>query len=319
MKKLLLLLVLFVISFNTYAAKVLLIHSYHLEYPWVQEYRNGFLAAIDDVSLVEYEMDTKRKPAHQFPQIANDAWAFIQENNPSIVVLADDNALKLLGPRLIEQKIPIAFLGINSNPRAYIPLTGQVTGVLERPLMKRSVTMLKKLIPDLKDVKVMMDNTVTSHAILETSFENRLMQKISGINIQTVLVSTYKQWQVEVRNSAQQGYQAIIIANYAGLKTHERTIPLNEASEWTSKFSHIPVFAFWSYSIGQDKAIGGLIISGLEQGKSAAKKVNLYLRTGEMARITTPQRGTLKFSQHELTRWGLKPPKEIEQRGVIKK
>ena len=157
---------------NVFATNLVFIHSYHFAYPWVEQYRSGFMSTVDNVKLYEFEMDTKRRPSNEFSLIADQAWQYIMQNSAEIVVLADDNALRLLGPRLVKNQIPTVFLGINGNPRDYIELTTKISGALERPLMKRSVSMLKGVLPGLQKVLVLMDNTVTSDAILLNSFSN---------------------------------------------------------------------------------------------------------------------------------------------------
>ena len=204
------------------ASNVVFIHSYHSAYPWVQQYRMGFFKQIDKMKIYEYELDTKRKQDIEFTSIAINAWRFIEQKEADLVVLADDNALKLLGHKINEHNIPIVFLGINANPRTYLTLNKYISGAIERPLMKRSVSMLRKLLPDLKHVNVMMDNRATSHAILETSFSNKLEQTISGITVSSSLISDYNIWKQRVIDAKKSHYDAIIIANYAALKDESR-------------------------------------------------------------------------------------------------
>ncbi|MBD1558868.1 hypothetical protein HC752_18195 [Vibrio sp. S9_S30] len=312
MRKLFLLLTVTLSANTSFAKELVFIHSYHFEYPWVEEYREGFHSEIENMNIHDFQMDTKRKPVSQFPAIADKAWAFIQQHNPDIVVVSDDNALKYLGPRLIESNIPTFFLGINANPRNYVPITPNISGVLERPLMKRSVYMISKVLPDVAKVRVLMDGTVTSHAILNTSFSNKLTQDINGITVDTSLISKYELWESNVLKAKQQGYDAIIIANYAALKDESgRHYSLDEVSTWTSENSPLPVFAFWSYSVGKGRAIGGLSISALEQGIEVAKLINEYNETGDMPTIITPKKGVFIFSKKELKRWQLSMPSDI--------
>ncbi|CCN70167.1 ABC transporter substrate-binding protein [Vibrio nigripulchritudo] len=307
-------------AFPGFAKELVFIHSYHFEYPWVKEYREGFESEIGAMTIHDFQMDTKRKPAEQFPAIADKAWEFIQQHDPDVVVVSDDNALKYLGPRLIDNKIPTFFLGINANPRNYISITPTISGVLERPLMKRSVYMISKVLPEVKNIRVLMDDAATSHAILETSFSNKLNQDINGITVHTSLVPNYESWESNVLESKNQGYEAIIIANYAALKDESgKHYSLDEVSAWTSENSPLPIFAFWSYSVGPGKAIGGLSISALEQGIEVAKLINQFNEKGNMPTITTPKKGAFIFSQTELERWQLQVPSDIEKNAEMRK
>ncbi|WP_299792083.1 ABC transporter substrate-binding protein [uncultured Shewanella sp.] len=314
------LIILFVllITGKTFAAEIALIHSYHIKYPWVQQYRDSFLREVNTNNIVEFEMDTKRKNATEYQKIADDAWSFIEENQPKIVVLADDNALKFLGPKVVAANIPLVFLGINANPRHYISLNQNVTGALERPLLKRSVLLLKELLPGLKNVKVLMDRKPTSYAILETSFDDKFKQTVAGIKVDITLEESFHDWKETVSQTKAKGYDALIIANYAALRNRFcENVSLDKVSHWTSSQSPLPVFAFWSYSIGDGKAIGGLTISGKEQGIEAAKKVNHFFLKGDLLSISTPKRGTLIFSQHELQRWNIVLPPNILNKSRI--
>lgn len=319
MRKIFLLLMTMLFASNSIAKELVFIHSYHFEYPWVAEYREGFHSEIGDMNIHNFQMDTKRKPANQFPAIADEAWEFIQQHDPDIVVVSDDNALKYLGPWLIENNIPTFFLGINANPRNYVPITPSISGVLERPLMKRSVYMISKVLPDVAKIRVLMDGAATSHAILETSFNNKLSQSINGITVHTSLIQNYESWESNILETKQQGYDAIIIANYAALKDKSgKHYSLDEVSSWTSENSPIPVFAFWSYSVGKGKAIGGLSISALEQGIEVAKLINQFVASGEMPTITTPKKGSFIFSKKELKRWELSVPSDIEKKAEMR-
>ncbi len=299
------------------ATDIVFVHSYHLEYPWVKEYRDGFLATIETHSISEYQMDTKRRPAGDFDQIANETWKFIADVNPKLLVVADDNALRLLGKRIQTDNTPLIFLGINANPRHYLKLGKNVSGALERPLLKRSVMMLNTILPEIKKIKVLMDSNPTSYAILETSFDDKFNQNISGTQVDIKLQKNYADWRSSVKQSESEEYDAIIVANYAALSNESGdNVSLNEVSEWTSANSPVPVFAFWAYSIGDGKAIGGLTISGTQQGIEAAKKANQFFVTGKLPSISTPARGTFLFSEHELNRWGIQLPENIDNKSI---
>ncbi|MBU2300063.1 MAG: hypothetical protein KKG39_17320, partial [Gammaproteobacteria bacterium] len=132
-----LLLCLLSLSQNANAAKVVVIESYHQGYQWDQEYSraiNDTLSPLHDVSY--FEMNTKRIPKEQFGERADLAWKYIQSQVPQLVILADDNAVNLLHQRLNDSLIPVVYLGVNMNPRAYhLNEHKRFTGVIERPLL----------------------------------------------------------------------------------------------------------------------------------------------------------------------------------------
>jgi ABC-type sugar transport system substrate-binding protein len=99
---------------------VLVIQSYHKEYPWDATYLEGIrktLAA--HATITTFEMDTKRLPKETFPERARLAFEAYQASKPDLVIVGDDNATKMLAAQISEAGTPVIFLGVNANPRAY--------------------------------------------------------------------------------------------------------------------------------------------------------------------------------------------------------
>lgn len=317
MKKLLAGLVVYLSFGYAHALDIFFVHSYHHSYPWVQEYYSAFNTHLNSFSLEDYQMDTKRIPADQFQQKADQALALIGQKKPKVVVVSDDNALRLVGKPALAAGFNVVFLGINGNPRLILPITPQLAGVLERPLLKRSVAELTRIVPNLQKILVLMDEGPTSFAILNTSFGNKKQQRINNVDVNVKLLRHFNNWQQAIKQSKQKSYDLIIIANYAKLLDQNNlAVPLNTTSRWSSQHSPIPIFAFWRYSIGKDKAVGGLVLSGKDQGRSSAEIVNHFLekqRFPSLA-ILTPKQGRYLFSKAQLQRWQLDlPPNIIKQ------
>ncbi|MBB1486772.1 ABC transporter substrate-binding protein [Oceanospirillum sediminis] len=261
-------------------------------------------------------MDTKRLPKSEFILQADLALSQIKKKKPGVVVLADDNALKYVGPGAWAAGFPIVFLGINSNPRYYLNLDDRVSGVLERPPVKIAVTSLMRVNPDVRKVLLLMDGGATSEAILETSFHNQKHNKIGWVEADVVLTSQFSEWKSRIKEAHMQGYDLIMIGNYARM-TDENNQPVDVSvvGEWTGKHSEIPVFSLWHYGIEKGMAIGGLVMSGEVQGEEAATIVNQFLANKKfvMPLIRTPSRGEYIFSRSELRRWNIKLPTDISE------
>lgn len=71
-KPLLLLLLLCPLSLRLWAAEILVISSYHPEYLWDQSYNASLVANLKgEHHISHFYMDTKRRPAEEFDQIAD--------------------------------------------------------------------------------------------------------------------------------------------------------------------------------------------------------------------------------------------------------
>ncbi|NQY94644.1 MAG: sugar ABC transporter, partial [Campylobacteraceae bacterium] len=109
-------------TYNLFAQRenILVIESYHAQYPWDKSYKEGLREILaSKYNLIFFEMNTKRIDKKHYEKMANLAWKKYKEVRPSLVILGDDNALKYLGYRFAKTNTKVVYLGINNNPRNY--------------------------------------------------------------------------------------------------------------------------------------------------------------------------------------------------------
>lgn len=306
-----------IFSSQVCATKVLLIESYHSGYPWDASYVKGIeQTLLPSVEFERFEMDTKRLPPGEFKRKANEAFAVYQRFQPDIVMLGDDNALSHMLPKLYDEPISIVFLGVNANPRALLKQyrgKAKVTGVLERPLFVKSLGELRKIFstPDFK-VLVLFDSGVTSK-IAKEYIENQytLIRKNLGIEVEIKAIATKQSWREQVMAAKEQGFTLIIVGLYQTLVNESgANVPAAEVIKWTSENSQLPLFAFWDFAVGVDKAVGGVVLFGQSQGAEAATMVNQIVEHGQplVIPIATGSKGKAIYSKSELERWGITMP-----------
>ncbi len=98
------------------------VSSYHQGYAWSDGVERGLREALgDECTLVQYDMDTKRKKASEDKIAAGKgALELIQNVKPDVVITSDDNAAKyLIVPYLKNTKTPVVFSGINWTVEEY--------------------------------------------------------------------------------------------------------------------------------------------------------------------------------------------------------
>lgn len=118
-------------------------------------------------------------------------------------------------------------------------------------------------------------------------------------------------------NAQKEGYQSIVAGLYQSLKGFGNIVVDDElVITWTSKNSTLPVFAFWDFSVGKEKALGGLVLSGDEQGSVAASLIKDILEKNKAISsidpVTTPN-GSLFFSRNQLERFKLSLPASMKE------
>ncbi|WP_108651181.1 ABC transporter substrate-binding protein [Dongshaea marina] len=293
---------------------ILVIESYHDGYPWDKSYKKALQEYLGkEYQLNYFEMDTKRLPKSLYEKRADLAWKKYQELKPVLVVLGDDNALNYLGPKLIETSTPVVYLGINNNPRDYIPLGRNITGVLERPLLKRAIVDIRRTYPNTESVLVLFDSGTTSQASSQEVFQGRSEIKLLGLKISLKFIGDWSVWQETVLE-ANKHYDVMVIGLYHTLIDDEGLhVPAEKVIRWTSEHTPIPPFAFWDFEVGADKALGGMVLSGYEQGKEAAAIAREILAGKAPSRISprTAEKGYYLFSRTQLKKWRTNLPASI--------
>lgn len=303
---------------------VLIVHSYHGEHPWVIAYQEGLEEALADCGATwNFYMDTKRIGTAQFGKKAEEAWRLYGSRKFDLVILCDDSALEWLGPRLALTATPVVFLGINNNPRHYFAdhqLPANFTGVLERPLLRRSISYLNRLDPRIKNVLVLFDDGKTGEIVYQEIFNQEGAGNILGTKVLLKRIGSWHEWQETVLQSHRH-HDAMIVGLYHTLKDN-RNQPVDSqlVIEWTAKNTPVPPFCFWDFAVGHDMTIGGLVIKGRDQGDGAGKIALDILkerRLPKSIRVKTPQGGQFVFSKIKLRQYDMILPEKIRQNAIL--
>lgn len=314
---------LFVFPVSVFAKKsVFVVESYNAEFPWDASYKKALEDSLGvDYALEFFEMDTKRVPKDQHQKMADMAWGKYLSLKPDLVILGDDAALKYLAPRFSETKTPIVYLGINNNPRAYLPKTAtNFTGVLERPLLKRSVVFIKSLIPAAKKILILFDANVTSEIVKKEVFEDKDSIEIGELLIDLKMLGELKSWQETVASTKGE-YDAIVVGLYQAVVDAEgKPVNAEELITWVSQNSPVPLFAFWDFAVGATKTIGGQVIYGKDMGILASGLVKNILEEGKSPKDLRPifnDQGLFLFSKAQLAKWKLTLPANISSSATL--
>ncbi len=294
---------------------ILVIESYHPEYLWDAGYKEGLKETLGkDYKLVFYAMDTKRLPKSEHQKMADGGWARYLEVKPILTILGDDAALKYLGPKFALEKIPVVFLGINGNPRNYFKtLPTNMAGILERPILKRSLVYIQKVFPQAKNGLVLFDTDLTSQCVKDEIFGGKEKLNIAGIDVDIKLIATMDDWNSAVASSKGK-YDFIITGLYQNIKDQAgKPVDPEDVIKWASANSALPLFAFWDFAVGPDKAIGGLVLYGRDMGLLAGEMVQKVLSGTPPSKISYVQdtQGVFLFSKKQLDKWKIVLPADV--------
>lgn len=254
--------------------KVLIVHSYHPEYPWVQNISLGIGKGLETAAseVQTFYMDTKRKNDEESKLAAGQKAAqLVAEWKPMVIIACDDDAQRYFASKYVGKAEPqVVFCAVNGDAAAYGYPASNVTGVLERPYFLETLKFLDILCPDFKSIALISEESITS----DLAFRFMQADGSTFAIASKIKCSDFAQWQRAVQD-AQGSAGAIGVYTYHSLKkpgTTEHMDPA-EVMKWTTENSKLPVVGFLDFAIA-DGALCGMVESGEEQG----------LRAGQMAR-----------------------------------
>ncbi len=252
------------------SAKILLVHSYHTGYPWVDGITRGVRMSLsgNDVDLQIFYMDTKRQTSEQWKiEAGQRAREIVDEWKPDVIIAADDNAQKYFvtifptGPDTPQ----FIFCGVNAEPAKYGYPTANVTGILERPHFEASFDMLAKIQPNAKRIAFITDNSPTSKGVIAHLRNLELDYEIVSIDAP----DTFAEWQQAVEQRMKMA-DALAVFNYHTVQQNngsERMVPA-DVMRWTTENCNIPIIGFQVFTV-DDGALCGYLESAVEHGMKA--------------------------------------------------
>ncbi len=292
--------------------KVLLIFSYHPEYSWVMEETRGAEDVLEGkgITVEKFYLDTKRRTSAEWKkQVAEDAVKKIEEFNPDLVMVFDDNASELVARKYIGKTLPFVFAGMNGEPGDYGFPAENITGVLERGHVNESIELLKRLVPGLTTAAIITDNSPTSQAFISRVGRTILPIEIYGF----YSTDDFATWKAKVKE-LQSKVDAIGLFVYHTIKEkdEELSLPAEEVLRWTLKNSQIPEFAFSDFTV-RDGALCGVVMSGYVQGETAAKMALTILAGANPANIPirVPQEGIPMINKRRAEELNIRIPEDV--------
>ncbi|QLG89521.1 hypothetical protein HQ393_15405 [Chitinibacter bivalviorum] len=292
---------------------VLIIESYHPENSWDREYIQGIKSKLDGMAeLSFFSLDTKRLPTDDHLNQATLAFRFMHEVNPELVILGDDAALALMGPKLARMKMPTVFLGINADPTRYFEngkLPSTLTGVLERPQYKSSFALINELLPKARRILVLLDQERTSPILRDE------IAAVADARVHVQIVTSFEDWKNKVTQAPEQ-YDAILLGPYQALLDMEQNnVDAQQVIHWTYHNSKIPLFGFWDFQIGREAALGGAVITGFEQGAVAGAMAKAQLQLPQQTQAVRPSSpARIMLSRSQIERWKMTVPATLRNR-----
>ncbi len=250
--------------------RIFVVSSYHREYLWSQATQDGLCSAmlrfgyLDDQeqidkftindfvessrSVIKKEwMDTKRKYSKlEIAKTTNRIMNIIDQFDPDIVLLGDDNATNYIGNQLLDTDIPVVFWGVNGLPLKYGLLDGMdepghnVTGIWQSGYHQESLELLKGLVPNAQTFGIIACDSETTRPKIK---QIRLLDREGEIPLKlmgTVVTNSWEEFKNETLNLAEK-VDAFFVLNHDTIKDYNGNhINMMSVGKWYLENIDIP-------------------------------------------------------------------------------
>ncbi len=207
------------------------VSSYHQGYAWSDGVERGLREALgDECTLVQYDMDTKRKKASEDKIAAGKgALELIQNVKPDVVITSDDNAAKyLIVPYLKNTETPVVFSGINWTVEEYDFPALNVTGIVEVAPIKPMIERALQITGDKRNAVYVGATTLTeqkNYSRIKATAERM------GVSLDLIAAEDFDAWKAALAEA--QSYDFTIMGSYSGIKNWDDELAAAAAKELT--------------------------------------------------------------------------------------
>ena len=267
--------------------KVLVVHSYHEGWEWDQDIQKGIVEGLwrqgytqsQDYELKTFYMDTKvtYTTTEQIEQRAVIALSLMEEFEPHIVFVNDDNALKYVAveytQRHRDKQLPFVFTGVNIDPSIYDPIRSlerpgcPITGALERFPYYEAFSLARRICPYASTIVLVADSSPSSTFVVN-AFKERFLDEITDSPLEVIgpiQMETFEQWK-ETIAEYQTKADLLGILTYHQLRNENGdVVPALEVVDWTVRNNDLPEIGFLIFH-AEDGFLAAAGISGYKTG-----------------------------------------------------
>lgn len=271
--------------------RVLLLNSYHPQYPWtdnvVQGIKKGLSGIVAEERLHIEFMDLRRHtddPGYQ-ELLYGLYLRKYRKTRFDLIICADDYALHFLEKyrsRLFPD-IPLVFCGINAYDPGLQKRLGNVTGIFESMEVDKNLELIFRLQPDVKRVVFLLDQTSLG-AIMRREVE----KSINASSKQGVRYEIWDYYTLPELYSRLEKLEAGTVVQLVHIVS-DRVGNVFSYSRHTPIFarrSKVPIYGMWGWALGHG-IVGGLLTNGEHHGLRTALMAQRVLE-GEPAASIPP-------------------------------
>jgi ABC-type uncharacterized transport system substrate-binding protein len=297
--------------------KILHVMSYHSPWEWADNQILGFQTALKGLNVQYHvmQMDAKRKSDEAWlKQISGEIRKTIDTSRPDMIFISDDAAAEYVAKYYVNSSIPIVFSAVNAEPSKYgFAGSKNVTGVLERIHYVPTLSLLKKLVPNVQKIAIISDTGTMWTDIIEKEMKPRQgdLPDIKVVNYDAI--STFDEFKQKVLAYQNEVDALGFLGIFEFKDENGKNVPMEDVLKWLQANSKLPDFSFWEDRVLKG-TLCGISVSAYEQGYKAGVYARGILTQGkspsEYAMVPT-ERGIPLVNLATAKRLNIKPNAEV--------
>lgn len=271
--------------------RVLLLNSYHAQYPWTDDVVRGIKQGLRDKVAeerlhVEF-MDLRRHTDDpDYEQMLHDLYFHkFRHYRFDLIISSDDYALNFLEKyrATLFPGTPLVFCGVNAYDADLQQRFDNVTGIFEAMEVEKNLELIYRLHPDVKRVVFLLDRTSLGSAMRREVEKAIAVPSREGVRLEIwdnyTLPDLYRR--LETLEAGTVVQLVAILADRAGTNfSYTRHVPL------LARHSRVPVYGMWGMALGHG-IVGGMLTNGELHGRRTAKMA-LQVLAGESPEAIPP-------------------------------
>jgi len=292
--------------------EVVIIHSYHQDYPWTSLQHEGFTSALSsalpgyDINFSAEYLDTKRvRPSTDYLQtFLHYLQAKYRDVMPDLIYVTDDNAMNfvLAEGAWLFLATPVIFSGVNNLSLAETLDRQRITGVFERKRVETSIGLVQRIRPQTERIIFIGDGGPTDRAIGARIEE--VSRRHAGVEIVHIGRNTLRGLLEELLAA---GPGVIIVTTIGGVQDESgHVLGLDEIMKVITDTGRMVLIMEDAYLF--PGVLGGYVTTARLQGEMAAQLATRIVRGEAVSTIgsITESPGELVFDWNTLQRFDVR-------------
>ncbi len=290
---------------------VLILNSYSTTTAWTNNIVKGIHSALNDKAFtystrIEY-MDSKNIHTEDYFEKLYELYKLkFNHYTFDVIIASDDDAFYFLKKYHHElfPNTPIVFCGLNNPKGSILPKDPLFTGVVEKIDIKSTIDIALSLHPNTKNIFII--NDVSSAGISNKKYLNIITPEYKK-RIQFTFYDKLTTTQAQEKLQSLPQNSLILLMGFLRDDFNE-VLSLRESCKIISKSCSVPIYSFWDQSLGHG-IVGGMIISGYEQGKIAGSMAVEILNGKKVENLpmTKESSNSYMFDYNQMKRFNIHP------------